>query len=150
METISNNTPSRQDIFDALLTFINQRTGIIARNYFSSWNDKEGIKAFRADYNMILKMGRDARVMLNAIRWREHAVTADVMLETLGNGRLIFHKNTFQFCANQYWSIEYRAAACRFLRDCYVKAVRESCKDWQEIKARARKELGRGVANRWF
>lgn len=150
MEKISNNILPRQDIFDALLIFINQRTGIDARNYFSSWNDKEGVKAFRADYNMILKMGRDARLMLNAIKWREHAVSADVMLEILGNGRLKFYKNKFEFCSNQYWPIEYRAAACRFLRDCYVKAVRESCKDWQEIKARARKELGRGVANRWF
>ena len=110
------------------------------------------IKAFRSEYNSILQDGRDARLLLNGLRWRTTTLPVEDMIRILGDRRLQFNPETkeFDYCVGQYWPTEYRAAACRFLRDCYQYIYWPQFKDNQAIKKQIVKEIGRGVANRWF
>ena len=49
-------------VFSLLLKFINQRSGIDPRNYFSTWSDREGRRAFESERRSISKDGSRARL----------------------------------------------------------------------------------------
>lgn len=153
MDTQHNTTPTwdRDKMLDDLLTHINRRTGMDFRDYASSWMDKDGIQAFKEEYREVLRDGKDARTLLAAMRWRALSISMEILYLNQVNGRLTYNpERGWDYCVGQYWPTEYRSAACRYLRDCYVQAGRSAGKDYETIKKEARRELGRGIVNRWF
>lgn len=142
---------SKETIMQALRKFTAQRPGLEFANYGD-------VKAYRAEQRAILKDGEQARALLAAVHYRD-TITADMVLEgckTNYSGRLSVVVNadnsvTVDYCTGQYFPTEYRRAVCAVMagilwaywRDC-------GCKTGDEIRVRARKELGRGIAARWF
>ena len=141
-------------ILDDLLRFVNRRTGMDVRNYAQDWRDSEGLKAFRSEYREILRDGRDARIMIRACRY---LVPVEILLEEARTGRLTYGPEGFDYCVGQYWCTEYRAAACWYLRRCYLRylmiadpILRVNGCTFPEALERARGEFNRGIARRWF
>lgn len=155
METTNTTptpTPTKQEILDALLIHINQRTGMDPRNYFDTWQDTEGRKAFAAEYREILREGRDARTLLGAC-YRLPSITADHILTATKrafSGRLTYHPETkrFSYCVGQYWPTEYRAAACAVLASVLWNWCERNTSD--DKRRWAKGEFGRGIQSRWF
>ena len=137
-----------EQILDDLLRFVNQRTGMNVRDYAQDWRDTEGLKAFRSEYREILRDGRDARIMIRACRY---LVPASVLLEQgRTSDRLTYGPKGFDYCVGQYWCTEYRSAACWYLRRCYRDALLDQGYSWDQVKQRAKREFGLGIARRWF
>lgn len=137
-------TPLNQSSFiDAMERHIAQRSGIDYRNY----GDRASLMA---DYSKILKHGRDARAMLKAVRVRTFtdAEIADALRAY--SGRLRWVDGRLEYCTGQYFPTEYRAAACAVLASLLWNYWRESGTTAQTIRKTAAKELGRGIAGRWF
>lgn len=152
METNTTTTtptaPTANDVLDALLRFVNKRTGMDMRDYAQSWADSEGVKAFRSEYREILRDGADARQLIAACRY---LVPVEILLEQSNTGdRLTFNGKEFEYCVGQYWCTEYRSAACWYLRRCYRIALQKQGYEWKAIQDRAKREFGRGIARRWF
>ena len=143
---------TKSDLIAALRGFISQRSGIDSRNYFSDWRDASGVAAFRADYRRILRDGRHARRLIEAVAWRD-SITADAIIRSAG-GRLEIAecdgKVTVSYCAGQYFSTEYRAAVCRLLARVFWVYWQCDGADADAIRKRARDEFGRGIAQAWF
>lgn len=141
----------RNQVLQALEKHINQRSGIDWRNYYSSWSDTEGRKAFNSERYEIAKDGKDARALLLAVATRD--ISADAVLSACRCGRLSYNadKGYFDYCTGQYFPTEYRAAACRVLATALWDYLREQGYDTREkIQKWVRAELGRGICNRWF
>lgn len=142
----------KDTILDALARHIAQRSGIDARNYFSSWSDTEGRKAFNAEYREILREGRDARTLLYFVR-RSPSITADDILAATKrafSGRLTYNaeKQRFDYCTGQYFPTEYRAAACAVLASVLWNWSERPTTD--DKRKYFRGEFGRGIQSRWF
>jgi len=134
----------REELFAALHKHVAQRTGMDYRNY-GDW------KAFRSEYNEVLRDGKDARTMLTLIALKPHVFPLELLLEDLsGHGRLSFEGGDIRYCTGQYWPTEYRSAVCRYLRDTYVRGMRAQGYSYEEVKKIAGREFGRGIRNRWF
>lgn len=143
---------TKSDILAALRGFIAQRSGIDARNYFSDWRDASGVAAFRADYRRILKHGRHARRLLEAISWRD-SITADAIIRSAGGRIEIAERDgkiTVSYTAGQYAPTEYRAAVCRLLARVLWVYWQSDGMDASDIYKRARDEFGRSIAKSWF
>jgi hypothetical protein len=138
----------RARLITALGAFINQRSGIESSNYFSSWWDSDGIKAFRQKQRDIARHGKDARALLNAVASRD-IPAADIAqaLRDSFSGRLSWDGETLDYYTGQYFCTEYRAAACAFLS---LALRRWWLADNQDVQKMARQWLGRGIASRWF
>jgi len=144
--------PTKDQILDALSRHISQRSGIDARNYFDSWSDTEGRKAFNAEYREILREGRDARTLLYFVR-RSVTITAERILQATKHaysGRLTYNaeKDRFDYCTGQYFPTEYRAAACAVLASVLWTWCERSTGD--DKRTYFRREFGRGIQSRWF
>lgn len=141
-------------MIEALRRFINQRSGIDFRNY-SSGDWKQSREAFMGDYRPILKHGRHARAMLNAVALRD-GITAESLIDASRAyaGRLQFverdGKVSCDYCTGQYFPTEYRSAACAVLAQCLWDYWRPDYKTGDEIAKQARREFGRGIAATWF
>jgi len=141
----------REQVLQALEKHINQRSGIEWRDYYSSWSDTEGRKAFSLERYEIAKDGKDARTLLLAVATRD--ISADAVLSACRCGRLSYNpdKGAFDYCTGQYFPTEYRAAACRVLATALWDYLRDQGYTTREqIQKWARAELGRGICNRWF
>lgn len=126
----------------ALHRFVSQRSGIEWVNYGGSR------EAFMQDYREILRQGRDARAML---RWVELCrLPETAMVEAMRSGRLTWDGSRLEFCACQYFPTEYRAAVCRVLASALWAHWRRDAGTCDQIRAEARRSLGRGIARRWF
>ncbi len=138
----------RARLITALGAFINQRSGIEAGNYFSSWRDSDGIKAFRQEQRDIARAGKHARALLNAVASRDISA-ADIAsaLRDSFSGRLSWNGARLDYCTGQYFPTEYSAAACAGLSLALRRYWRADGNDPQEW---ARNWLGRGIAARWF
>jgi len=144
--------PTKEQILDALSRHISQRSGIDARNYFQSWNDTEGRKAFNTEYREILREGRDARTLLYFVR-RSVTITAERILQATKHaysGRLTYNaeKDRFDYCTGQYFPTEYRAAACAVLASVLWTWCERFTGD--DKRTYFRREFGRGIQSRWF
>ena len=141
-------TNERDAIIDAMYAHVAQRSGIDGRDYAG---DRE---AFMGDYRPMLRAGRDARAMLAAIRWRESIGAAELKDALKGSfsGRLSWddEKRRLDYCVGQYFPTEYRNAACAVLASALWRYWANNCPDVDSIRRAARKELGRGIASRWF
>lgn len=139
----------RDDIIQALERHIARRSGMDWRNY----NGNRA--AFMGDYNPMIRAGREARQMLAYIRPRS-SIGADQLLEAMGNGRLTYdpERREIDYCVGQYWATEYRAAACQVLARAIRAYLREPYPgrtlNPAELYRSATRELGRGLASRWF
>jgi hypothetical protein len=74
-----------------------------------------------------------------------------ILVDLLRSGRLTWDGKRLDYCAGQYFPTEYRAAACRTLASalwCYWSDGGRHSAD--QIRAAARRHLGRGIAKRWF
>lgn len=145
----ANMPDERARLITALGAFIGQRSGIEAGNYFQSWRDSDGIKAFRQEQRGIARNGKDARALLAAVAQRESLKVADIAqaLRDSFSGRLSWDGETLDYCTGQYFCTEYRAAACAGLSLALRRHWKNDGNDPQRL---AREWLGRGVASRWF
>jgi hypothetical protein len=140
----------RSQVLQALEKHINQRSGIDWRNYYSSWSDTEGRKAFSSERYEIARDGKDARALLLAVATRDISTTDLLKGFT---GRLVYNDgtNAFDYYEGQYFPTEYRAAACRALVTVLWDYLRnQGYTTREQIQKWARDELGRGICNRWF
>jgi len=156
---------NKTQLLQALSKFIAQRSGIEYANYGER-------NAFMGDYRPILRAGRDARQLLRFVELRD-SITAEMLMEATRaySGRLQFveagENMRVDYTTGQYFPTEYRNAACAvlasaiwaWLRD--NMPVNEICNAPQThqpgivnageyIRKAARRELGRGIASRWF
>jgi hypothetical protein len=136
----------RDNILDAIERHIAKRSNMDPRLYN---NDRA---AFMGDYRPMLRDGKDARTMLAYIRPRA-SIDAAALVAAMGNGRMQYDaaRKEMDYCVGQYWATEYRAAACRVL----ASAIKAFLSDGASlsrygIRAAASRELGRGIARRWF
>lgn len=136
-------------MIEALLRFINQRSGIDPRDYGSSR------EAFNGDYRPMLKHGRQARQMLREVELRD-SITSQSLLQASRaySGRLQFREDdgkvSIEYTTGQYFPTEYRAAACAVLAQCLWDYWSPDCKTGDEIRKTAARNLGRGIAKTWF
>lgn len=142
-----DTTTERGAIIAALSAWINQRPGLDPRDYGPG-------PYYRAESRRITQQKNDALAMLGAVSWRN--ITAEDFARAFNSafaGRLTWDGQRLRYCTGQYWSIEYRAAACAVLASAlwaYWRADTEPGKSADCIRAKARQELGRGIASRWF
>lgn len=151
--TTTATTTDRSAVLAGLARFIAQRSGIDARNYRSSWADKEGHAAFMSDYRRILRDGRDARQLLRAVELRDSITADDIAAETRGSRlELLPDGSAWHYTAGQYFATEYRAAACRLLSMLLWQRWRndDPTATADDLRRKARREFGRGIAGRWF
>lgn len=135
---------SKAQVLEALRKHINQRSGIDYRNY----GDRE---SFNGDYRPMLQAGKDARTMLRWIELRDSITVSDILKGTRAfSGRLTYDEDRqrFDYETGQCFPTEYRAAACVVLAAVISQYAREC--GYTAIKGWARKELGRGISDRWF
>lgn len=106
-------------IFDMLAAFINQRPGFDPANY----GDYAG---YRADYRVTQKDRETAHALLN--NWFFRAYVKPAQLKSYleqSSGRLTLKNGKLDYCAGQYWCLEYRRAVVQALVSCLWEALRE-------------------------
>jgi hypothetical protein len=145
---------NRQPIIDALRKHIASRSGIDFRNYGDRASAME-------DYRKILRHGKDARAMLRLVELS--SMTAEELLAGFRaySGRLAYTEGKgCDYTAGQYYATEYRAAACAVLAQAIGQAVMDDFNAHktpitlgnarQHLISYATRNLGRGIAARWF
>ena len=145
----------KRTILAALETFARKRPGFDPANYGF---DPAGRSALRADARSATKDLKEARELLNAVEWR--SITAEDLIEAAKHsfgGRLSIEPQPdgairLDYCAGQYWPMEYRKAVCAVLASALWKYwAQDFPADGAElIRKCASKELSRSVARRWF
>ena len=139
---------TKQTIIDALHQWINQRPGLEFGNYGD-------VSSYRAEMRSIGKDLQHARAMVNYVAWHD-SITAEMILHAAGSGRLTLtadgDKVRIDYVTGQYWPTEYRRAVCHLMSSVIWAWLRENCdyKTGDDIRKAARRELGAGVARRWF
>ena len=140
---------------ELLRRFIAARSGIDRRLYQRDFRDVDGYRAFRSDYNEILRDGRDARRMLEYVAGRDGITAADIVTAKNGNGRLEFAPTDaggirLDYTSGQYPAVEYRAAACSMLAGIIRRYLASCGYDRDAVRVAVRRHFGRGIAGRWF
>lgn len=151
MTTTATTTADRSAVLAGLARFIAQRSGIDARNYRTSWADKDGHAAFMHDYRQVLRDGRQARRLLQAVQAREGIDVAELVAASRSDRLTLADDGSrWQFTPCQYFPTEYRMAACRILAAALWQYWRADGLTRDEIQRQARRTLGRAIAARWF
>ena len=139
---------TKQTIIDALNRWIAQRPGLEFGNYGD-------VSSYRAEMRSIGKDLQHARAMVNYVAWHD-SITAEMILHAAGSGRLTLtadgDKVRIDYCTGQYWPTEYRPAVCRLLSSViwYWMRTNDPQRSGEMIRKAASRELGAGVARRWF
>jgi hypothetical protein len=143
----------KEQMIEALRRFINQRSGIEWGNY-DCGDYKQSRECFLGDYRPILKHGKHARTLLQAVEY------SDISAEELKDasrayaGRLQFIEDgedvRCDYTTGQYFPTEYRNAACAVLSMALWYHWRPDCKTGEAIQRKARKLFGRSIAATWF
>lgn len=144
----------KSHMIEALRKHISGRSGMDWRNYGDRASALE-------DYRKILRHGKDARAMLRCVELS--SLTAEELAAgfTAYSGRLTYAPaKGCEYTAGQYYATEYRAAACAVLANAIGQAIMDefnanktpitlgSAKD--HLMRYAKRNLGRGIAERWF
>ena len=118
-------TTSQADkLIDAAYTFLATRPGFEYGNYGDA-------SAYRADVRHATKQRHDAEAMLSLVRrymgWGS-ALTYDDLVAALPS-RLTYDatRNTFDYCAGQYYCTEYRGCVARWLASVLWNYWRDHC-----------------------
>lgn len=167
---------TKQQILQALATWIKQRPGLEFGNYGS-------LAPYRAELRQIAKDKRDAEQLLQAVALRDSITAADLTKAfSAYSGRLTLSEKAgaahLDYCTGQYWPTEYRKAAAAVLasalwewqRGCLPKPDGKIKKtsgfgpfqhesehdnvqgmspgDW--LRHQFKREFGRSIQERWF
>lgn len=165
-----NDQDRKNNLLTALHRFIAQRPGLEFANYGN-------VSAYRSEMRGITRDRHQAETLLTAVSLRN--INADQIIAASRNafsGRLTITetelgKFSVDYCAGQYFPTECRRAVCAVLASALWDYFRENMPkgelrhnsetgetlrryddmragDW--LRAQARKELGRTIAQRWF
>lgn len=95
----------------ALIDYAAQNAGLDARNYFSSWSDRDGRRAYNEDGRSILNDWRDVKRAL-ADCGSVGVLDAEVIeaSKSAFSGRMTWTGDHWDYCTGQYWPTEYRRA----------------------------------------
>jgi hypothetical protein len=117
-------SPAENPAIIALTAFAAQNSGLNWRNYYSTWADTNGRRAYASDARQISKAWRAFKAALVIARC-EGVVDADVINEAprAFSGRLQWENGHWDYCTGQYFNTEYRTAA-RVLLEQAIRAVR--------------------------
>jgi hypothetical protein len=141
----------RDNIIEALYSWIRQRPGLDPRNYISDWRDADGRAAYRSDARSITTQLHHARIMLRYIELRPSITGAMLQAALDQSSRLSYSADEgLDYTTGQYWSMEYRAAACRVMASAIWDWLRTDESTGESIREAARRELGATIARRWF
>lgn len=166
---------NKQTIIDALRVFVNQRPGFDLGNYSTMADYRADSRKATKDRDIALRLLRD-------IELRDSITAEDILAECRGGRVQIVSKDKngtewvgVDYCAGQYWCVEYRAAVARLCagvlwtwkrekampapfdaqRNTYgfpaigAKGAAEmSAGDW--LRASFRREYGKAIADRFF
>ena len=141
----------KENMLALMRRHLGQRSGMDWRNYASGWNDRDGMRAFRAEQNQVARDGRDARALLAFIESRD-GITAEDLQAAARGGRLDWTPERIDYTTGQYFAVEYRAAACRVMASAIWHYLGDGVEADRADKIRkaARGYFGRGIASRWF
>jgi hypothetical protein len=152
-ETAATIGANKTDLLALLYTFINKRPQL----EFGNYGDRA---AYFSEIRRITRQRADALQLLRAIELRESITAADIIAAftgrlTLGNNK---GKLCLDYCTGQYWPTEYRAAVARLAASLlwgYWQDASDYVNDGglnvaHYIRKSAKRELGRGIASRWF
>jgi len=131
----------KEAFLSAMRRFVSQRSGMDPRNY----SDR---RSFMVEYREMLRDGRDARIMLRAIE--RSGISADAIRGSFSafGGRLSPSQSgqALDYCAGQYWGLEYRrAAAAVCAHALYLHWGRG-----HQARQEAKRSFGKRFADRWF
>ena len=138
------------EIITALRKFVGKRSGLDWRNYYYSYADIDGVKAYRADRADIAKDGKHARELLNLCESLEipfgHLVGSKERLT------LNATSGEVNYTPGQDATTEYRAAVCRACALAIWNWLIDTgrARNRAEIQGWIKMRLGRGIANTWF
>ena len=144
-------------LINQLTLFANQRPRLEWANYGDSfW--------MRRDHSKVARQLQDFRKLrAYVLGLHESGVLMDSYIKEASqmafSGRLKFTESGIQYCTGQYWSTEYRAAACAVLASAIWTHEREYLGryetdywkvDGDTMRKHLRDIFGRGIASRWF
>lgn len=134
-------------LLSKLQNFVTQRPGLEYVNYcdpIAMSDEQKKIARQKSDFITLARYCDWAKISDGQIREASRMAFS---------GRLSFDENgDVDYTTGQYWPVEYRAAACAVLAAAIWDHCRE-CGCFQDILEARRffkKELGRGIASRWF
>lgn len=149
-----NNT--EQPAIAALIKFAKQRSGIDRRDYFSTWHDKEGVKAWREEVKSIAQDLRRFRTSLS-IAEAEGVTDADLIAEAphAFSGRLTpvetDRRFAWEYVTGQYFPTEYRKAAATLLEYATRRVRQAQPPETRQITTIADlRELHERIGGCWF
>lgn len=141
--------PEKVTILSALTGFAAQRPGLEYANYGDP-------VSYRAESRAITRDLHHVYTLLRRVQ-RAHSITSVDLKAAFRafSGRLTWNGSRLDYCTGQYFPTEYRRAVCAVLaaalwdhwRDCVPESVSNKG-DW--LRTKARRELGRTLADRWF
>lgn len=141
-------TPTREELLDALRSFICQRPGFEWQNYAGAPD------AYRADRYTASRDKADALALLDAVTWRTGIDAAAILAVLTGTARLSWdaERGQLDYCTGQYFCTEYRGAAARALASMLWAYFRDECgaDTGDAIRRMARRELPGPLAARYF
>jgi hypothetical protein len=140
-------TYDKNEVLGLLNSFVHTKPGLESGNYADA-------KSYNREKASITQQLMDARKMINfcllhSVRFTDWTFSAYA-------GRLVYTPPTkhvrasVEYHAGQYYPTEFRAAVCAVLSSAIQDYHRECGYTIDEIREQARKELGYGIANRWF
>ena len=143
---------NKQNILDALYTFAHKRPGFDPANYGDA-------ASYRSDMRRATQQLHDARLLLRQIELRD-SIKADDLLDAAKSGRLdvtaIGDSVRVDYTAGQYWCTEFRAGVARLCAHILWDRARRDMldadgkTDGDAIRARFKRQFGRGMAARYF
>lgn len=141
---------TKEKVCGELRKFICSRSGLDWRNYYNTWSDIEGRKAFNQERRQIASDGQEARILLIFVESRSIGV-ADILRECTSQERLSWNqeKSCFEYITGQYKPTEYRYAAASMLGRIIRRYFRECGYDRDRIRKEAIAYFGRG-ASKWI
>lgn len=161
MSQTQTDRDRRERILSALMKFARQRPGIDPRNYFETWRESEGVKAYRQEVREVTADLADLREIMRSVRWREGITAGDLIKATRAySGRLQIIEDgetvRVEYCTGQYFPTEYRKACCAVLASALWDYSRAICQRAQvenigeELRRGFAREFSRRVAKRYF
>ena len=161
----TTTVPDRQQILDALWTWIRQRPGLDYGNYGDPVSYRQELRSIQRDLH-------DARTLLRAVELS--GITTEALLEAFRaySGRMEWKEDHLEYTTGQYWPTEYRRVVCAITAQALWVYVRQYCMpkpvlmhnsetgetveryddlragDW--LRRYFRRQYGRSIGNRWF